>query len=151
MRSSSDCAQSRLSVEELEVGELWGFVVAMDATTKLVASFVVGEHPPENALALMPDLQWRINHRFQLTPDGFSTYVSAVETFDAGTDCAQLVKIYSGEEAKRGRYSPSEFVKAIPAEEYPVGRSAKPYPPPMEQSEHEDADASLHEINQRVL
>ncbi len=97
-----------------EVGDQYVFV-AMDANTKLVPSFIVGKRNGENALQLMRDLQFRVNNRFQLTTDGYRPYLEAVErTFGRNVDFAQLVKIYSGDEKTRERYSPSEIVEAIP-------------------------------------
>jgi hypothetical protein len=63
----------------------------------------------------MDDLVLRLANRCQITTDGFTPYIDAVEwAFGAGVDYAQLVKVYSGEEAGRERYSPSECVGAIP-------------------------------------
>src|SRR5438445_2457922 len=126
-----------LKLDQIQVDELWGFVkkkqkrvtstdnqrevgdqyvfVAIDATTKLIPAFVVGKRTSENALELMRDLQWRATNRFQLTSDGFRPYIQAVEkTFGGDIDFSQLVKLYSGDEKTRERYSPSEFVKAYP-------------------------------------
>lgn len=97
-----------------EIGDQYVFV-AMDANTKLVPSFVVGKRNGENALELMRDLQFRINNRFQLTTDGYQPYVEAVErTFGRNIDFSQLVKVYSGDEKTRARYSPSDFVASFP-------------------------------------
>jgi IS1 family transposase len=141
----SKCAQlldqklTNLQVEEAEVDEIWCYVgekqkrvtasdnrrevgdqyvfVAMDANTKLIPSFVVGKRNEENALHLMRDLQSRVNNRFQRTTDGFKPYIEAVEkTFGRDIDFSQLVKTYSGDELKRERYSPSEFVCAYPTQ-----------------------------------
>jgi len=121
-----------LSVKQIQVDEIWGYVAkkqkriketdssyevgdqyifaAIDADTKLIPSFMVGKRTAENAVLLMRDLQWRIAGRFQLTTDGFRPYVEAVETtFGANVDFSQLVKVYSGDEKTRERYSPSEI------------------------------------------
>jgi hypothetical protein len=46
---------------------------------------------------------------------GFKPYVGAVEeVFGAGIDFAQLVKLYSGDEEARERYSPAEVTETIP-------------------------------------
>jgi len=66
------------------------------------------------ALALMDDVRQRLANRVQLTTDGHSAYLSAVEeAFGADIDFAQLVKLYgepsASPEASR-RYSPTECV-----------------------------------------
>ena len=97
-----------------EMGDQYVFV-AMDAESKLIPSFVVGKRNSENAYNLMADLQSRLTKRIQLTTDGFKPYVSAVDvTFATEIDYAMLVKIYSGDEATRERYSPSEIADIIP-------------------------------------
>ena len=126
-----------LTVRQIQVDELWSFVgkkqkrvngdynateigdqyifVALDADTKLIPSFMVGKRLGEIALLLMRDLQWRVKNRFQLTTDGFRAYIDAVErTFGSEIDYSQLVKVYSGDEAARERYSPSEIIGAFP-------------------------------------
>jgi IS1 family transposase len=98
----------------LEVGDQYIFV-AIDAETKLIPSFVVGKRTGQLALQLMRDLQWRVNNRFQLTTDGFRPYIDAVErTWGPDIDYSQLVKVYSGDESARERYSPSEIAGAFP-------------------------------------
>ncbi len=126
-----------LQVNEIEVDEIWCFVqkkkkhitasdnrrevgdqfifVAMDADTKLIPSYLVGKRNSENALQLMCDLQFRVNNRFQLTTDGFRPYLDAVDkTFGRHIDYSQLVKIYSGDEPTRERYSPSDIKGVYP-------------------------------------
>jgi hypothetical protein len=82
----------------------------MCADTKFAISYRVGDY----ALALMDDLRQRVTTRLQLTTDGHSPYLQAVEeAFGADIDYAMLVKLYgsplSSPEAAR-RYSPSECV-----------------------------------------
>jgi IS1 family transposase len=99
---------------ETTQGEQYVFI-AIDAETKLIPSFIVGKRNAENAYYLMQDLDSRLASRVQITTDGFKPYVNAVEdTFGANVDFAQLVKIYSGDESSRERYSPSEIVEAVP-------------------------------------
>ena len=74
----------------------------------------VGGRDAGYALALMDDVRERLANRVQLTTDGHSAYLGAVEeAFGADIDFAQLVKLYgeppSSPEAAR-RYSPSECV-----------------------------------------
>lgn len=100
--------------DEATMGEQYIFI-AIDSETKLVPSFVVGKRNAANAYWLMKDLESRLANRVQLTTDAFRPYVSAVDsTFGTNIDFAMLVKIYSGDEPNRERYSPSEIVEARP-------------------------------------
>jgi IS1 family transposase len=100
--------------DEITMGEQYVFI-AIDSETKLIPSFVVGKRNAENAYGLMKDLESRLIGRVQLTTDGFRPYVNAVDdTFGANIDYAMLVKVYSGDESNRERYSPSEIVEAVP-------------------------------------
>jgi IS1 family transposase len=94
-------------------GDIWTWT-AFDADHKLILSWIVGERDAGYALALMDDVRERLANRVQLTTDGHSAYLSAVEeAFGADVDFAQLVKLYgeppSSPEAAR-RYSPSDCV-----------------------------------------
>jgi len=100
--------------DEFTMGEQYVFI-AIDSETKLIPSFVVGKRNGANAYWLMKDLESRLAQRVQLTTDGFRPYVAAVDaTFGMNVDFAMLVKIYSGDEPNRERYSPSEIVEARP-------------------------------------
>jgi IS1 family transposase len=97
--------------QDLAYGDAWTWV-AIDADTKLVLSYLVGGRDSEYAMALMDDLRQRVTSRLQLTTDGHSPYLQAVEeAFGADIDYAMLIKIYGAPpasvEAAR-RYSPSE-------------------------------------------
>jgi IS1 family transposase len=94
-------------------GDIWTWT-AFDADNKLIISWAVGGRDAGYALALMDDVRERLANRVQLTTDGHSAYLGAVEeAFGADVDFAQLVKLYgeppSSPEAAR-RYSPSECV-----------------------------------------
>lgn len=93
---------------EFGFGSVWTWT-AIDADTKLICSWMVGNRDATAASEFMKDLAGRLNHRIQLTTDGHAAYLSAVEeAFGATIDYAMLVKIYgeSGESEKR--YSPAE-------------------------------------------
>ena len=73
-------------------GDIWTWV-ALDADTKLVASFYVGAPDGAAALEFASDLAPRLASRVQITSDGHKAYLNAVEeTFGADVDYAQLVK-----------------------------------------------------------
>jgi len=61
----------------------------------------------------MEDLASRLSHRVQLTTDGHTPYLSAVENaFGSDIDYAQLVKIYGEGPKTEARYSPSQCMGA---------------------------------------
>ena len=87
-------------------GDVWTWV-ALDADTKLVPSWLVGGRDLGSAYTFMYDLADRLQHRVQLTTDGYRVYLEAVESaFHAGVDYAMLQKIY-GVEQSETRYSPA--------------------------------------------
>ncbi len=89
-------------------GDVWTWT-AIDADTKLIVSYFVGDRSGESAMTLMDDLRARLANRVQLTTDGHKAYLEAVEgAFGADVDFAQLVKIYGPTITAPGRYSPAE-------------------------------------------
>src|SRR5207244_701155 len=88
-------------------GDVWTFT-AIDADTKLVPTWMVGERRIEDAIAFLKDLKERMRDRVQLTTDGLNIYLTAVSlSFGHEVDYAQLEKIYGSEEGiARSRYSP---------------------------------------------
>jgi IS1 family transposase len=99
-----------------EFGDQWVFV-AMDAETKLVATYRIGKRSWETTSNFMDDLYKRMadQHRTQVTTDGFHFYRAAVpNAFGLDVDFAQLVKLY-GQYGQHGdeRYSPSPIVETI--------------------------------------
>ena len=90
-------------------GDVWTWV-AMDADTKLVASWLVAGRDAGSAYEFMQDLAKRLSNRVQLTTDGHRAYLTAVEdAFGGGVDYAMLVKIYGAIEGE-SRYSPAECI-----------------------------------------
>ncbi len=86
-------------------GDVWTWV-AIDADTKLVPCWHVGTRDAGAAYHFVHDLKGRLAHRVQLTTDGHSAYLSAVESaFGAEVDYAMLVKLYGAERAGEARYS----------------------------------------------
>lgn len=89
-------------------GDVWTWT-AIDADTKLMVSYFVGDRGGESAMILMDDLRTRLANRVQLTTDGHRAYLEAVEgAFGADVDYAQLVKLYGPTITAPGRYSPAE-------------------------------------------
>jgi IS1 family transposase len=89
-------------------GDVWTWV-ALDADTKLVPCWFIGERHAGAAYHFMHDLAGRLAHRVQLTTDGHRPYLTAVEdAFGANIDYAMLHKIYGkAPEGPETRYSPA--------------------------------------------
>jgi IS1 family transposase len=97
---------------EFGFGDIWTWV-AMDADTKLVVSWLVGERDTPTAIDFMTDVRERIANRTQLTTDGLVCYLTAVEeAFGADVDYGQLIKVYGHNPDSDRRYSPSRFITA---------------------------------------
>jgi len=93
-------------------GSIWTWT-AIDADTKLIASWMVGTRDMESAHEFMQDLVGRLANRVQLTTDGHHPYLEAVDyAFGGDVDYAMLVKVYGGSEEAEKRYSPAKFVAA---------------------------------------
>lgn len=90
------------------IGSVWTWT-ALDADSKLICSWLVGSRDAGTAWEFMSDLAERLRYRVQLTTDGHSAYLSAVEdAFGGQIDYAMLVKQYGAGPAEPGRYSPPE-------------------------------------------
>jgi len=83
-------------------GDVWTWA-AIDADTKLVPSWMVGNRDLETALAFTRDLASRLSHRVQITTDGRKTYLEAIEgAFGAEIDYMRCLSSNMGEtKAKR--------------------------------------------------
>lgn len=89
-------------------GDVWTWT-AIDADTKLVPSWYIGDRGAATAKAFMVDLASRLANRVQLTSDGHRVYVNAVEAaFGGDVDYSQLIKIYGTTPGTEGKYSPGE-------------------------------------------
>ena len=122
------CGKHERRVNELdnryEVGDQYVFI-AMDSETKLIPSFRVGKRNAENTWYFVRDLETRLANRIQLTSDGFTAYLPAVEdAFGADVDYAMLIKTYQDGAERDKRYSPGTIVNALPI---PVTGNPKPH------------------------
>jgi IS1 family transposase len=133
-----DRVMRNLKCKKLQADEVWSFVgmkeknipqelqgvigygdvytwTALDAETKLIPCWHVGNRSDVSAKAFINDLASRLANRVQLTTDGHKPYLTAVnDAFGGDIDYAMLVKIYSGSareqvEAKH-RYSPGDCI-----------------------------------------
>lgn len=96
-------------------GDVWTWT-ALDADSKLIVSWLVGNRDAECATTFMQDVANRLANRVQLTTDGHGAYLKAVEgVFGIDVDFAQLVKLYGSAPVGKGaevRYSPAQCVGA---------------------------------------
>jgi IS1 family transposase len=91
-----------------DAGDLWTWT-GIDADSKLIVSYLVGDRSGQAAMELMDDLRARLANRVQITTDGHRAYLEAVEgAFGADVDYAQIIKMYGQTPGGAGRYSPAE-------------------------------------------
>src|SRR6266478_5770841 len=72
--------QKNVTEEQMKAGagDVWTWT-AIDADTKLIISYTLGDRGAGTAQAFMQDVAARIANRVQLTTDGHHVYVEAVE------------------------------------------------------------------------
>ena len=88
-------------------GDTWTWT-ALDADSKLIVSWLLGDRDGQAACNFMMDLAERLTSRVQLTSDGLRLYEGAVEDgFGADVDYAQLIKVFGDPREKSARYSPA--------------------------------------------
>lgn len=92
-------------------GDVWTWT-ALDADTKLMIAYFVGDRSSKSAVILAQDLRDRIaNERVQITSDGHNAYIGAIDrAFGIDADFAILEKVYRAEKGEPGRYSPPACV-----------------------------------------
>jgi len=130
-----DAAFRNLNCRRIQVDEMWSFVyakeknvtptiaakvqsggdawlwVAIDADTKLVRCWSIGNVTPLPLTTFIEDLAGRLRHRILLTSDGLKLYLEAVDyAFSGMVDYAMLVKIYGKPEGEEKRYSPATCI-----------------------------------------
>ncbi len=102
-----------LTMEQMQagMGSVWTWT-AIDADSKLIISYMLGDRGPLTAQAFMQDVASRVRSRIQLTTDGHRVYAEAVEgAFGADIDYAMLVKIYgAANDNPESRYSPATCI-----------------------------------------
>jgi IS1 family transposase len=104
--------QKNVTEEQMKAG--WGDVwtwVAIDADSKLVVSYTLGDRGAGTAYTFMQDVSGRLRNRIQLTTDGHRVYADAVEdAFGCEIDYAMLVKIYGASNEGESRYTPATCI-----------------------------------------
>lgn len=92
------------------IGDVWTWT-AIDADTKLVPSWMIGDRSAETAQLFLDDLASRLANRVQLTSDGHAAYLETVDTaFGGEIDYSVLVKLYGPAPEGQRRYSPPQCV-----------------------------------------
>jgi IS1 family transposase len=98
---------------ESGVGDIWTFI-ALDADTKLIPAFHIGQRTMIHAKEFLEDLAGRLTSRIQLSSDGLAAYRETVGgVFGPDVDFAQLVKTFAVTNLNKdaaSRYSPAEVV-----------------------------------------
>ncbi len=91
-------------------GDIWTWT-AIDANTKLIASWMVGDRSGDTARVFVCDLASRLANRVQITTDGHKAYLDAVDSaFGIDVDYAMLIKLYGQTEEGQRRYNPPQVV-----------------------------------------
>jgi IS1 family transposase len=85
---------------------------AIDADTKLIASWLVGSRGTHAAIMFLRDLRARVVGNPQITTDGHKVYPHAMaRAFGTEIDYAQLIKVFGPKPTgKDSRYSPPSIV-----------------------------------------
>jgi IS1 family transposase len=90
-------------------GDVWTWT-AIDADSKLVISWHIGDRSQHTGISFMGDLKARLANKVQLSTDGHKAYLRAVAEVDLDADYAMLIKIFANDYAGAGRYSPPKCV-----------------------------------------
>jgi IS1 family transposase len=94
------------------IGSVWTWT-AIDADSKLMVSWLVGQRNEQCAAEFINDLASRITGKVQMTTDGLKLYVNAIEgAFGGAIDYAMLTKLYGAsgnDNSAETRYSPGRI------------------------------------------
>jgi IS1 family transposase len=90
-----------------DAGDVWLWV-CVDADTKLVPSWRLGQRDLATASDFVNDIAARVKGKVQITTDALKTYLNVIEdAFGADVDYAMLHKIYGAPTENETRYSPA--------------------------------------------
>jgi IS1 family transposase len=101
---------SRAKTAPESAGDVWTWT-AIDADSKLIVSWHVGDRTQQTGIAFMSDVRARLANKVQLTTDGHRAYLTAVNAVDLDADYAMLNKIFASDSrTELSRYSPPVVV-----------------------------------------
>lgn len=102
--------QKNVTEEQMSkgAGDVW---TAIDADTKLIISYMLGDRGAGTGHTFMQDVASRLRNRVQLTTDGHKVYIDAVEdAFGCEIDYSMLIKVYGASSDPDTRYSPATCI-----------------------------------------
>ena len=103
---------AKIAAQNPSAGDVWLWC-AIDADSKLVITWSLGDRDAQTARHFVDDVAHRLSNRVQLTTDGHSVYLTAVENaFGSNVDYAMLVKEYESTQEET-RYSPAKCVNCL--------------------------------------
>jgi IS1 family transposase len=97
---------------EKDTGDIWTFI-ALDAKSKAVPCFRVGQRDLATTTKFVYDLSSRLTNRVQISSDSMRSYIEAIEfSFGGNVDYGQIVKTYLSEKPlpASSRYSPPPII-----------------------------------------
>ncbi len=93
-----------------DAGDVWLWV-CVDADSKLVPSWRLGQRDLATAKDFVEDIEKRVKGRVQITTDQLRTYLNVIEdAFGGKADYARLHKIYQTPRDGTARYSPARCI-----------------------------------------
>jgi IS1 family transposase len=96
--------------DSYEVGNVWTFC-CIDADTKLVPSFVIGQRDRNTTNVFTQDVASRMANKVQVSTDGFAPYPDAIRrAFGKNVDYGRIIKVYGTYSFGERRYSTSGVI-----------------------------------------
>jgi IS1 family transposase len=93
-----------------DAGDVWLWV-CVDADSKLVPSWRLGQRDLATAKDFVDDIAMRVKGRVQITTDALKTYLNVIEdAFGSDADYAMLHKVYGASAELETRYSPAACI-----------------------------------------
>jgi IS1 family transposase len=101
-----------IAKEHPDAGDVWLWV-CIDADSKLVPTWALGQRDLATAKDFVEDIAQRVCGRIQITTDALRTYLNVIEdAFGSEIDYAQLHKVYRAPAENETRYSPAKVISS---------------------------------------